>query len=68
MDGTSIDSLEQGPSAGPKNTEFYAFLDVWEPIKVAGTTPNEAFSPNQRTLGTPKQLQMSQHVVPPHAL
>ena len=53
---------------GQKNPEFYAFLDVWEPIKVAGTTPNEAFSPNQRTLGTPKPLQMHHNVVPPYAL
>ena len=53
---------------GRKNPEFYAFLDVWEPIKVAGTPQKEAFSPNQRTLGTPKPLQMSINVVPPHAL
>ena len=68
MVGTSIDSLEQGPSPRLKNPEFYAFLDVWEPIKVAGTPQNDAFSPNQRTLGTPKPLQMPHNVVPPHAL
>ena len=53
---------------GQKNPEFYAFLDVWEPIKVAGPTQNVAFSSNQRTLGTLKPSQLSLNVVSPHAL
>ena len=53
---------------GRKNPEFYAFLDVWETIKVAATPQNDAFSPNQRTLGTPKPPKLSLNVVSPHAL
>ena len=43
MFGTCIDSLEQVPSPGAKNPEFYAFLGVWEPIKVAQIIQNVAF-------------------------